>query len=274
MPLVVMCGGPCTGKTTRCGELNKYLNQHHPDVNVVVASDLNIVRDSVFADSRKEIETRGALKSAVERDVSDKNVVIVDSMNYIKGFRYELHCVSKYGRTTYCVIHCAASIQQIYQFNEQKKDGEKYSKEILDGLMQRFEAPNSMSRWDSPLFTINPDDKLPSQDICDAIFKTKKQKPNLSTQNPPLMSPTFVYEADKMLQSIGASILASQKTSGPGDVVSLPDTNETYTISDKLSVADMRRQRKQFLIYLRANPVSDIKQVPKMFLYFLSNSVS
>uniref|UniRef100_H2ZEG6 Protein KTI12 homolog n=1 Tax=Ciona savignyi TaxID=51511 RepID=H2ZEG6_CIOSA len=274
MPLVVMCGGPSCGKTRRTKELVKYLKEHHPKTNVIVVSDVNLDRNSVYADSRKEISVRGALKSGVERDLAENTIVIVDSLNYIKGFRYELHCVTKYTRTTHCVIHCAASNEEMNHFNKLKEENEQYSQDILEALMQRFETPNSMARWDSPLFTVNAGDKMQMDEICDAIFKKTKQKPNLSTQNPPLMSPTFVYEADKILQGIGASILAAQKTSGPGEVVLLPGTNETYTISDKVTVADMRRQRKQFLIYLRANPVADISHVPKTFLYFLSNSVS
>ena len=35
--------------------------------------------------------TRGALKAGVARDLSATTVVIADSMNYIKGFRYELY---------------------------------------------------------------------------------------------------------------------------------------------------------------------------------------
>ena len=51
----------------------------------------------------------------------------------------------------------------------------------LDGLVMRFEAPESRNRWDSPLFTILPEDELPFEAICDAIFHRKAPPPNMST---------------------------------------------------------------------------------------------
>ena len=49
---------------------------------------------------KAEAQTRSALKSAVERSISRENVVILDSMNYIKGYRYELYCVTRAQGTT------------------------------------------------------------------------------------------------------------------------------------------------------------------------------
>ena len=64
----------------------------------------------------------------------------------------------------------------------------------------RFEEPNSMARWDSPLFYVNIHENVPCADICNALFQAIKQKPNMSTQNPPLMTPEFLSEVDKVLQ--------------------------------------------------------------------------
>lgn len=53
----------------------------------------------------------------------------------------------------------------------------------FDALVQRFEAPDSRNRWDSPLFTILKDDTLPVEAISDALFKRKAPPPNQSTQS-------------------------------------------------------------------------------------------
>eukprot|EP00061_Rhincodon_typus_P009866 g33687.t1 len=47
----------------------------------------------------------------------------------------------------------------------------------------RFEAPDSRNRWDSPLFTIQKEDTLPFEEICNAIFHRKAPPPNQSTLN-------------------------------------------------------------------------------------------
>ena len=39
----------------------------------------------------KEKDLRGLLRSEVDRLLTKDNLVILDSLNYIKGFRYELH---------------------------------------------------------------------------------------------------------------------------------------------------------------------------------------
>eukprot|EP00118_Oscarella_pearsei_P013463 m.107654 g.107654 ORF g.107654 m.107654 type:complete len:59 (+) comp37305_c0_seq6:543-719(+) len=46
----------------------------------------------------------------------------------------------------------------------------------------RFEEPNALNRWDSPLFTVNVDDSLPCELIYKAIFERKAPPPNQSTQ--------------------------------------------------------------------------------------------
>jgi tRNA uridine 5-carbamoylmethylation protein Kti12 len=43
---------------------------------------------SLLADSISEKNTRGKLKSAVERAISKRHFIILDSLNNIKGYRY------------------------------------------------------------------------------------------------------------------------------------------------------------------------------------------
>ena len=61
-----------------------------------------------------------------------------------------------------------------------------YAKDLLDNLIYRYEEPNDMHRWDSPLFTVAHDDATPPfEDIWAAVIgtegKTKTVKPNQAT---------------------------------------------------------------------------------------------
>ena len=61
-----------------------------------------------------------------------------------------------------------------------------YAVDIFDNLVYRYEEPNGMTRWDSPLFTVPYyDDTPPCQDIWDAMVgtegKVKTVKPNMAT---------------------------------------------------------------------------------------------
>ena len=68
--------------------------------------------DATAADPNEEKKARGALQASVERLLSKKDVVIADGLNYIKGFRYQLHCIAKALGTPQCVVRdppCASS---------------------------------------------------------------------------------------------------------------------------------------------------------------------
>lgn len=137
----------------------------------------------------------------------------------------------------------------------------------------RFEPPDSRNRWDSPLFTIQFDDRLPGKEICDVLFHSKPPKPNMSTQNPPLRETDYLYEVDKKTQQIVSAILASQKTLLFGDSVSVPGTTEKYIITQNLSLSQLRRFRQQFLTYVKTGTTTKVDDIPKTFLLFLNKCV-
>ena len=85
MPLIILCGYPSSGKTKRSKELKEVLEKEKPNVEVILIDDGSIDRNKVYSDRKLEILTRSALKSSVEQSLKNSNVVIVDSLNYVKG---------------------------------------------------------------------------------------------------------------------------------------------------------------------------------------------
>jgi len=63
-----------------------------------------LVLDIGYTDNFREKNTRSSIKAAVERFLTRDVVVICDSLNYIKGYRYELYCIARALRTTHCVV--------------------------------------------------------------------------------------------------------------------------------------------------------------------------
>ncbi|XP_028368220.2 protein KTI12 homolog [Phyllostomus discolor] len=107
MPLAVFCGLPYCGKSRRAEELRRALAAEGRAVYVVDdAAVLGAEDATVYGDSAREKALRGALRAAVERRLSRHDVVILDSLNYIKGFRYELYCLARAARTPMCLIYC------------------------------------------------------------------------------------------------------------------------------------------------------------------------
>lgn len=58
----------------------------------------------MYAAARSEKDARATLSSAIKRDLTANSIVIADSMNYIKGFRYQMFCEAKAQRTPSCVV--------------------------------------------------------------------------------------------------------------------------------------------------------------------------
>ena len=109
-----------------------------------------------YSNSAKEKVTRGSIKSAVDRALTSSNTVIVDSMNYIKGFRYELYCSARTMRTPTCVVLVEANDSVSNAWNSQREKAEdRYDEKIFHDLRLRFERPQEKNRWDSPLFHVN-----------------------------------------------------------------------------------------------------------------------
>ncbi|XP_073240983.1 protein KTI12 homolog isoform X1 [Porites lutea] len=272
MPLVVMCGYPCSGKSKRAKELKNHFEvSRGKTVHLAGDESLNLERNAVYSVSANEKEARGLLKSAVERLISRDDIVILDSLNYIKGYRYELYCVAKAHKTTHCIVHCDTSKEKCREWNSTRENG--YDEEILDALVMRFEAPESRNRWDSPLFVIQVGDDLPLDSIYDALINRIPPPPNQATQPQPLSATNFLYELDKITQEIVTALLNSQRTFVPGDQVTIPGTSEKVLLNRTVNMSELRRIRRQFITYTKMHPVEDTKKIANMFVQYLNSSI-
>lgn len=123
MPLIIVSGYPCTGKTTFSTALSDSLRAADPNRNVVLINEESLhmnkqdyfsgtigVRccrrciNSLITDAAREKLLRQNLKSAVDHVLNSETYVILDSLNYIKGYRYELYCIARSQRTPHCVV--------------------------------------------------------------------------------------------------------------------------------------------------------------------------
>ncbi|XP_067653808.1 protein KTI12 homolog [Haliotis asinina] len=275
MPLVVLCGFPSSGKTKRANELKKHIEAKYPNKKIHVVSDHNsgVERNTVYADSRQEKEVRGSLKSTAQRLLNKEDIVILDSLNYIKGFRYELFCVTKACHTPHCVIFCDISSERASGFNLQRSEPDRYTQEIFDGLVMRFESPNPSTRWDTPLFVVQVDDDLPGDQICQALFDRKPPPPNQSTQSQPLSSTNFLYELDRITQETLTAVMEAQKMGLPGDKITIPGATEKIELTRTITLSELHRQRRQFITYTKMHPVEDTARLANMFVQYLNNSL-
>jgi len=275
MPLVVLTGLPSSGKSTASLQLAEFMRGEGKEVLVVGEAQLlgeAATRDSVFRDSSKEKELRARTKAEVNRLISKDKVVICDALNYIKGFRYELYCLSKSSKTPQVTVWCDLSPPDCLVLNDQKKKEEQYSKEIFQELIDRYEAPQETNRWDCPLFLVLKDRPVPCQDIFNSLFHSLPPPPNLSTQNKPLSSTDFLHDLDRLCGELVQTILEAQSLGE--EVVTLAGRQEKLRLERHYTLPELARHKRQFMVYIKQRALTDLDKIKVMFLQYLNANLT
>ncbi len=197
-----------------------------------------------------EKDARAAIYAAVKRVLSPRDIVVLDGLNYIKGWRYQLFCEAKNVGTGCCVLQvgCAGDVARgvnearlerrkakaagTVDVGEGDDEEEPYEPSNWDNLVFRYEEPNPMTRWDSPLFTlIWEDDAAQTRAVFDKIWDAvagdarKLVRPNQSTvQRDKDPGGDYLYVLERETQDIVKRILERQADEG-GGTVSLPRVN-------------------------------------------------
>ncbi|PHH81480.1 hypothetical protein CDD82_670 [Ophiocordyceps australis] len=298
MPLIIVTGLPTSGKSTRAKQLHQYLLKRVPDPKRlhIVSDDLLSISRSVYdlspsklaahtrSANASEKDARAALYAAVKRQLSDKDFVILDSLNYIKGWRYQLHCEAKAVCTPSCLLQVACSRHQARQVNEQRlqrRHGhddkaehdqehgddschvEPYEPDNWDNLVFRYEEPNPMTRWDSPLFALVWDDDAEQTTktfdaLWDAIAGQGRRiiRPNQATvQRGRDADGDYLYLLDRETQHVVKCILGHQQNvDGAGGLVkiALNGAEKEHAIVElppdkRLGLPQLQRLRRAFI---------------------------
>uniref|UniRef100_A0A7S3QIW7 Protein KTI12 n=1 Tax=Chaetoceros debilis TaxID=122233 RepID=A0A7S3QIW7_9STRA len=182
MPSLIITGHPSTGKTSFANLLASRAMAHPSNLitTVVIINETTSRPDKTiyecYKNSTEEKLTRSALKSEFDKYVKaneSSKLVILDSMNYIKGFRYELHCISKAAGQKHGVIWLLCKEVVAKEWNERRKKVEEndydrdmkiqkdghthkyHSADMMSELMSRYEPPDQRNRWDRPLYRVD-----------------------------------------------------------------------------------------------------------------------
>lgn len=273
--LVIISGFPTSGKSTRAAQLHAYLQERLSAGSGALSSSsttaattsryrLHLISDQTLDIPRTvydlsqtlahersanaaEKDARASLYGAVKRVLSPRDIVVLDGLNYIKGWRYQLYCEAKNMRTPSVVLQIGCTKERARAVNEDRlrrreealqgskeggvdgsvaHDPEPYEAENWENLVFRYEEPNPMTRWDSPLFTlIWEDDEVQSKQVFESIWDTiageRRQviKPNqASVQRDRDHGGDYLYALERETQDIVKRILEQQSDEGVGEV--------------------------------------------------------
>jgi protein KTI12 len=257
------------------------------------------------SNNASEKDARAKVYAEVKRVLSQGDIVVCDAAggNYIKGWRYQLYCEAKAVRTPSCVVHVATAVDRARDINEARlrrreelkngdviaqrpgADEEPYEPSTWENLVYRYEEPNGMARWDSPLFTVLWDDETPP---CDAIWdamigsadgKTKVVvRPNQATVLKPSSGEDSLYQLDRATQEVLGKITEWMKDhagEGGGEVLVEDAESERLAVelpaNRTVGLPALQRLRRQFIALNRQNAVS-ASRTKESFVGYLNDS--
>lgn len=151
------------------------------------------------------------------------------------------------------------------QYNKDlQDDSEKYDDETLSALLMRYEAPDDKNRWDSPLIAIQTNDPTPLEDIQNAVLNKKAPKSNKSTLYIPLSSNTYLFELDKITQTVIQEILSKQEST-----LSMLSCD-----TSKLTLPQLTRLKRQYMNLVKLNPTTSIDSanLRTTFIQFINSN--
>lgn len=191
MPSLIITGHPSTGKTTFAQLLSERALSHKSNLiqSTVIINEKSARPDKTirecYANSTEEKLTRSALKSEFDKYVKDSSkLVILDSMNYIKGFRYELHCISKAAGQKHGVIWlmCKEDVGKAWNKKRQRENDPNffYSEEQMQELIQRYEPPDQRNRWDRPLYRVDVVSTLKEETLAELGVQIESKNKTIS----------------------------------------------------------------------------------------------
>lgn len=241
------------------------------------------IQRSAFATANTEKTARATLSSAVKRSLGRDTVTIVDSGNYIKGFRYQMHCEAKALGVRNCVVHVGVTGEKSKEVNDERlrraassQEGEEgtvggageqdpYDAKVHEELVMRFEEPNALARWDSPCFVIPWDDEAPpclqiwEQVVLGLSTKTadtgEREKlpdvrPNAATVLPSAPKEGSLHELDRLTNAVVQRVLGYVKEHSEVEEVGgeVKIEGETLVLpAMKLGTPQLQRLRRQFI---------------------------
>jgi protein KTI12 len=292
MLLVVLCGYPASGKSLIAGEVARLCASRGLKVELICDGAVHASshasagaaapaqrRASLYADSAAEKATRARLMAAAERALAPRTAVIVDSLNYIKGFRYELFCVAKTACARFLVVHADTDADVCARQDALRDDA--YGASLVAALVRRFEPPESRNRWDSPLHVVRmhapaapggrefaPPSGAPGAAppppgwreqvaavVEASLSRSAPLRGSFATQAQRPAGADVLSELDRATRVAEAALVSAlQAGAGAGDRLDVPGASRPLVLSRRCKVAELRGMRRAHLNLARLRP--------------------
>ncbi|KAK8789894.1 hypothetical protein WA158_006674 [Blastocystis sp. Blastoise] len=282
----MMCGYPCSGKSTIASQIKTFLEGKGKEVSLINFETMHLNRNDIYGQQYgSEKNAHELIKTEVSRVLRSDNYVILDTMNLIKGYRYEMYCIARACRSTKCLVFVDCSRENVKEWNS-NRENDKYSDFSIDDLCNRFESPQPSTRWDSPLIHISinnnhlelhggpePYDShsFPFDELFNALAAGKIAPKNKAIAPPveQLNSDNYLNELSSITESMIKTFISEQKNALEGNTIKLSHGTKYITLYRKVTLPLLRAWRKTYINMMQKKPLP-ISQVPNSFIDFLN----
>lgn len=257
MALILLCGRPSSGKTTVSLKLQSLLEESGRSVSHITDP---LPHPPLFTSSTTEKTQRQRLRATTERSLLPNHFALCDSLNYIKGMRYELFCAAKTSGIRYCVIYCDL------EETECRGLGGDWGG-LMGELCARFEEPHEKNRWDSPLYRINvlrEGWEAAVEGVRDWLVNEKSNTlvASMATRLPNKQGADVLGLLDSVTRQVETCVISAiQAGKSTGDSISVPDISGVIRLQRKPKVAELRAMRRSYLNLARAQAPSAVDAV-------------
>ncbi len=152
------------------------------EVQIINEELLGLSKAEYLKDPQSEKILRASIKSNVEKFMDQQRVVIVDSLNYIKGYRYELYCLARNALTNTVTVFIDTDIEMAQKICVEGGYDNAFPPALFEDYASRMERPNPSARWDSPMIHCRLGEEFPIDDLCKLVQDGKKPRDPVSTK--------------------------------------------------------------------------------------------
>jgi selenocysteine-specific elongation factor len=178
--LVILCGVPCSGKSSLAREIANLLENKFQYSTAVVTSDTfrRMVPTYQYRfEPELEQFVRDVTYEAIRTGLKHGLLVISDDINYYASIRRRLMRIAQECKADYAIIYVNTPLEVAMEWN--KKRGEPIPNSLIEEVYYKQDEPGKEYKWDTPLLVVDPS-KSTIQELAELV--TAKIHEKVSTE--------------------------------------------------------------------------------------------
>jgi len=155
--LIILCGAPCSGKSTLAKAVADLLEKRFNYSTAVVTSDTfrhMIPTYQYRFEPELEQFVRDATYETIQTALKQGLLVISDDINYYASIRRRLVRLAQQCRADYAIIYLNTPLEVAIEWN--KKRGEPIPNSLIEEIYYKLDEPGKEYKWDTPLMVLDP----------------------------------------------------------------------------------------------------------------------